>query len=1131
MKRFSVFFLVVLMLINFAALSFSQTIQTTPLAKLYYELKALLEKPDANLSDAINQILQKYAPIVEPILPPGEYEEYSLSMSQLDKELKEMGIWITRATVEIFNQEIVEGPFELNYDRETGQATGLITKLKAGKYNVIVKVLGLVDNKNERIVAYGREDGVEVVRDKISLASIPLKVIIGTGGVLVNALLDFQNSEFIPGDIGSIEPSDGEKDVLPTVTLKWDSLRAKAYDIYFGEEGNLEIKEKNYFDKEYTIEGLKPSTTYQWKIVAKNAFGEVESPVFSFRIGDAPTAPATPVPYDGAAKVWIQPTLMWESEKAASFDIFISERPDQLEFVANVSEPKYDLQNLKLGTTYYWKVIAKNAYGETEGPVWIFTTGDVPTKPMLKEPTGEKVWIQPTFRWESEDANEYELYLGQEYDSLELVATTTDAEYTIPYDLPMDTTFFWKVVAKNDFGENVSDVEMFKTGKAPIFIGVVQPLDGEEDVWKSPILEWEFECADKYDVYLGTSSEELDLIAQDATPNTLELKDLELGKTYYWKVVGKNRFGETESPVWKFTVGNVPAVPFNPEPTDGALDQFNNLVLRWESSKADSYDLYIGFAEDKLELYQADIKESAVELYDLLFGTTYYWKVVAKNRFGNTEGPIWKFTTGQIPEKPIAIYPEDGSIVPIDVTLKWQSERAEEFDLFFGTTTFEKIATLNENEYKLPELHFGTWYKWKVVARNVFGETESEFKFMTILPKVEKQLSIGGTKSDAGKKLIKTSDGGYILVGNTQSPDVEGFKGESDILVVKLNKDLEVEWKKVLGGTGWDEGTDVFEYDEGYIVVGYTLSSEIDNQKNKGGWDYLVVKLDKQGNVIWAKLFGGTGNDIAQKGLATSDGNFLVVGTTNSVNGDTGGNIGTWDTWILKINKDGEMLASKTFGGLDRDKGVDIIEVEDGYIVANVTYSLEGNIPYNHGSSDIWLFKVTKDLKEITLNKAYGGSDQDEVAKILKTKDGNLLIVGYTTSVDGDVQKNAGYWDVWVVKVDMLGNIIWQKTYGGSEEDIAYNVAEFPDGGFAIVGHTLSKFDDYKGGVDILVLDIDNDGNLRWSKTYGGTLADYSYSVYVEEDKSIVVLGTTFSKNNDITTNLGGSDILILKIK
>ena len=126
MKRFSVFFLVVLMLINFAALSFSQTIQTTPLAKLYYELKALLEKPDANLSDAINQILQKYAPIVEPILPPGEYEEYSLSMSQLDKELKEMGIWITRATVEIFNQEIVEGPFELNYDRETGQATGLI---------------------------------------------------------------------------------------------------------------------------------------------------------------------------------------------------------------------------------------------------------------------------------------------------------------------------------------------------------------------------------------------------------------------------------------------------------------------------------------------------------------------------------------------------------------------------------------------------------------------------------------------------------------------------------------------------------------------------------------------------------------------------------------------------------------------------------------------------------------------------------------------------------------------------------------------------------------------------------------------------------------------------------------------
>lgn len=1124
-------FMVVIVLVS--VLSIAQVTQTTPLAKLYYELKALLENPNVDLNEALQNILQKYAPIVEPILPPGEYEEYSLGLSELDKALLENGIWITRATVEIFNQDVVEGPYELNYDRETGQATGLIAKLKAGKYNVIVKVLGMVDNKDERIVAYGRKDAVEVVRDRISLANIPLNVLIGTGGVLVNALIDFQNTEFIPGEIGEIEPEDGAVDVLPNITLTWQSKRAKLYDIYFGEEGNLEILEKNYFDNKYELEKLKPSTTYEWKIVAKNAFGETESKVFKFRIGDAPTIPDEPVPYDGAQKVWIEPRLMWQSEKAAEFDVYFGKSPEELQLVATVEEPMYDTEKLELGTVYYWKVVAKNAYGETEGPVWIFSTGDVPTKPELIEPTGEKVWIQPTFRWSSEDANEYELYFGEDYENLELIATTTESEFTLPYELPQDTTYFWKVVAKNDFGASESNVEMFKTGKAPEFLNILYPSDGEEDVWKDLELSWEFECADVYDVYVGKSPEALELVAENITENVFALKDLELGTTYYWKVVGKNRFGEAESPVVKFTVGNVPAVPFNPDPEDGAVDQFNKLVLKWESAKAEAYDIYVGFTEDMLELFQTDLKESAVEITDLLFGTTYYWKVVAKNRFGQSEGPVWKFTTGQIPEKPKAIYPENGAQeVPVDVTLKWESERAKDFNLYFGTTTLELVGRFESNEYALPQLHFGTEYRWQIVAGNEFGQIESDiFTFRTKLPTVQKQLSIGGKAQDTGRKLLRTSDGGYIVVGNTQSDSVPGFMGESDILVAKLTKDLKVEWIKLLGGKGWDEAADIKETADGYVVLGYTLSKEVAGNVNKGGWDYLVAKLDKEGKTKWIKLYGGTGNDIASKVIPTSDNGLLVVGTTNSVNGDTGGNIGTWDSWLLKLDGQGNILASKTFGGLDRDKAVDAVELEDGYLIANVTYSLEGNIPYNHGSSDIWIFKVTKDFKEITVNKACGGTDQDEIAKLLPTRDGNFLLVGYTTSVDGDVQKNEGYWDVLIAKVNPAGEILWIKTLGGQDEDIAYSAAEFEDGGFIVVGYTVSKLDGTKGAADAWLIDIDNEGNLRWSKTYGGSLSDYAYDVFIDEDGSVIVLGTTFSKNIDVGTNLGGSDIWIFKVK
>ncbi|WP_448376210.1 fibronectin type III domain-containing protein [Fervidobacterium sp.] len=1131
MKRFLL--ITTLVITVFSVVAFGQLTQSTPLAKLYYELKAILENPNVDVNEALKGILERYAPIVEPILPPGTYEQYSLGLSELDQALLENGIWITRAIVEIFNQDVVEGPYQLNYDRETGQATGLIPKLKSGRYNVIVKVLGVIDNKQERIVAYGRRDAVEVVRDRISLANIPLTVLIGSGGVLVNAIIDFQNTEFIPGEVENIEPEDGATDVLPSITLSWESRRAKYYEIYFGESDNLNILEKNFTENKYEITGLKPSTTYRWKIVAKNAFGQTESKVFSFKTGDAPSVPDNPVPNDGAQKVWLEPRLMWQSERATNYDIYFGKSPEELTLLATVDEPEYDIERLELGTVYYWKVIAKNAYGQTEGPVWIFSTGDVPTKPGLVEPLGEKVKLQPTFRWISEDANEYELYIGESFDNLELVTTTSESEFTLPYELPMDTTYFWKVVAKNDFGQSESDVEMFKTGKAPEFVRVLNPLDGEEDVWKDVELAWEFECGDYYDVYVGKVEDELELIAENITQNTLIVNDLELGTTYYWKVVGKNEFGETESPVFKFTVGNIPAVPFNPAPEDGATDQFNNLILRWESAKADSYDLYIGFSKDALEIFAYDIKESAAELRDLLFGTTYYWKVVAKNRFGSAEGPVWKFTTGQIPEQPKAIYPENGATeVPVDVTLKWESERAEEFELYFGTTKLQFVEKLENTEYALPQLHFGTSYNWKVIARNKFGETESEvFTFRTKLPTIQKQTIIGGKSQETARRFIKTSDGGYIIVTSTQSNEFQGFKGESDILVLKITRDFDVEWSKLLGGEGWDEAADVKETDDGYVVLGYTLSKEIDEQINKGGWDYLLAKLDKSGKVRWLKLYGGTGNDIASRILVTSDKGYLITGTTNSVNGDTLGNIGTWDTWLIKLDDAGNILASKTFGGLDRDKGVDLLELEDGYFVAGVTYSLEGHIPYNHGSSDIWLFKVTKDFKEITVNKAIGGTDQDEVARIIKTNDGNFLIVGYTTSVDGDVQNNAGYWDILVAKITPAGEILWLKTFGGIEEDIAYAGAEFPDGGFAIVGHTLSKVDGQKGATDIWLIDIDDDGNLRWSKTYGGILADYGYDVKIEEDGSIVVFGMSFSKNGDVEKNFGGSDIWIFRVK
>lgn len=1155
MRRAAVLLLLTVVVFGVGLSQLTPPVAPTPLEKLYFELKHLLDNPAIDLQKALQEILGKYAPIVEPPMPYGDYEKYSINLTELDKALLEQGIWITRATVEIFNQHVVEGPFLLNYNRETGEATGLIPKLRAGKYNVTVKIHGIVEGKYERIVAYGRRDGVEVVRDRITLTEIRLTPFVGTGAILINASVEYD--EFAPGDVVMIYPPNGAVDIPLRVSLQYDSLRAKLFDIYFGEEGELKLLASDHPERTYTLEDLKPGTFYSWKVVAKNFFGKTEGPVYTFRTGELPTKPSNPVPYDGATKVWIEPIFLWESERATEFDVYLGTSPDKLRLVATVKEAMYEPPRLEKGTQYFWKVVARNAFGEVSGPVWTFTTGNVPTKPILLEPKGEKVWYQPTFRWSSEDAYEFDLYLGTAPASLELIETTTESEYTPPYNLKLGEKYFWKVVARNDFGESESDVETFQVGDTPKFVAILRPLDGEEDVWVETELAWIFECADSYDVYFGKSPDELDVIATDLKEEKLVVKGLALGTTYFWKVVAKNRFGETESPLVRFTVGDVPAVPFDPEPPDGAVDQFRDVVLSWKSRKADTYDVFFGFRRDSLELIASDIRVNSIRPLDfteLLFGTTYYWKVVAKNRFGKSEGPVWKFTTGNIPEKPVAIYPPDKSTnIPIDVTLKWKSERAEEFELYFGfgfadPLGLKRIAVLKSDEYKLPRLHFGTDYSWKVLARNKFGEIESEiFTFKTKLPTITDQEIFGGEGLETPKRFIRTRDGGYVVVASTQSKDLPGFMGESDILVLKFDRNLKLEWMRLLGGTGWDEAADVKEVEDGYLVLGYSLSKDLDGNENKGGWDFALFKLDNRGSRQWTRTYGGTGLDVASRILVTSTGNYLILGTTNSVDGDPGGNIGTWDVWLFMVDRNGSMVEqggrrmTRVLGAMDRDKGVDVVEVEDGFVVVATTYSIdrELDVPYNHGASDIWFFKVTKDLSRIVVNEAFGGSDEDEASKVIRTSDGNFLIVGYTRSRDGDVRNNSGNWDFWVVKVSPEGKILWQRTYGGPDEDVAYSVAEFPDGGYVIVGYTVSRTaTDYKGGVDVWVVDIHDleagdavKNNVRWEKAYGGPLADYGHNVFIEEDGSIVVLASTFSRTGDVPRNRGSSDIWIFRIK
>lgn len=231
---------------------------------------------------------------------------------------------------------------------------------------------------------------------------------------------------------------------------------------------------------------------------------------------------------------------------------------------------------------------------------------------------------------------------------------------------------------------------------------------------------------------------------------------------------------------------------------------------------------------------------------------------------------------------------------------------------------------------------------------------------------IEWQKCLGGSDRDCAESIIQTDDGGYIIAGEAMSNDgdVTGHHGESDYWVVKLDAKGNLEWQKCLGGTGDDMAYDVIQIDDGgCIVIGFTDSNDGDVSGNHGEEDVWIVKLDKSGNLEWQKCLGGTDNDRALSIIHTDDNEYIVAGYTSSNDGDVSGNHGAVDSWVIKLDANGNLEWQKCLGGTDDDKASSIIRTDDsGYIIAGFTHSNDGDVAGNHGgmfSYDYWIVKLT----------------------------------------------------------------------------------------------------------------------------------------------------------------------------
>ena len=352
--------------------------------------------------------------------------------------------------------------------------------------------------------------------------------------------------------------------------------------------------------------------------------------------------------------------------------------------------------------------------------------------------------------------------------------------------------------------------------------------------------------------------------------------------------------------------------------------------------------------------------------------------------------------------------------------------------------------------------------------------------------------------------------------------------------LVKLNYEAQIEWQKCLGGFSQDFGNSVEQTsDGGYILAGSTNSNEGDVSGNHGQVDFWVVKLYENGTIQWQKCLGGTSTEIAWSCKQTNDGGYIVGGDTYSNDGDVSGNHGDADCWIVKLDQNGQIQWSKTIGGIAIESLSEIqICADGGFIIAASSNSNDGDVSENNGESDAWIFKLSNS-GVLLWEQSYGGSGSEYAASIDILNDGGFILAAGTASNDGDVNGNNGQTDNWILKLDATGTEIWKTCIGGSLNDIPRSIIQSQDGGFVFAGVTNSldgAIDTAYGEDDWFVAKLNAAGSIEWTQCFGGSELEYTRAIFQTSDNGLAIAGYTLSLDGNIPQNQGYIDAWIIKL-
>jgi hypothetical protein len=427
----------------------------------------------------------------------------------------------------------------------------------------------------------------------------------------------------------------------------------------------------------------------------------------------------------------------------------------------------------------------------------------------------------------------------------------------------------------------------------------------------------------------------------------------------------------------------------------------------------------------------------------------------------------------------------------------------------------------------------------KIIATAIF--LIFYFNSFTQILEIKWQNCFGTDQWDITYGITEAENG--FLLGiyiPTDGQGISNYHGEGEAWIVNVDGDGNIIWEKCFGGS---ESEDIIKIIKSsnleYYLVGSTESSDFDItcDTNYGSTDFWVLKINETGDILWDHCYGSLVTDEMRDAVLTPDGGLLFMGRIFYNGGDVQNWYGSYDVWFCKIDSLGMIEWEKTVGNQAIDNGISMQLISDtsfafigGYYESGGMNDCE--IAVTGEGADLWLVEMSLSDGDILNIYCYGGSGNDLGYYFDKLDDGYILTAS-TDSWDGDVTGLYGGDDIWVVRIDDQGQIVWQHCLGGSYYETPYYVTQVEDGGFIVIGNTdshngdVSNNNSYTGGsfYDIWVVKLSANGEIEWDQCYGGLESERIYNtnaIFKKSDYNYVFNAQARTNSGDVDCDLNG---------